>query len=60
MKKTTMNNFGGLTYLTISNIPVKETEFGDAIDMEPGELERLVSIALINNKVPIRGVEFRV
>jgi len=60
MKKTTMNSFGGLTYISISNIPVRETEFGEAIDLDPGTLERLVSIALIENKVPIRGAEFRV
>lgn len=60
MKKTTIKNFGGLTYLTITGIPVKRTEFGDAIDMKPGELERIVAMALIDYKIPVRGAEFRI
>ena len=60
MKYTKMNNFSGLTYLTVLNIPVKETEFGEVIDMPPKSLEKIVAVALIENKVPIRGAEFRV
>ena len=60
MKKTSIKNFGGLTYVTITNIPVKQTEFGDVIDMETGELEKLVAMALIQYKTPVRGAEFRV
>ena len=55
-----MNNFAGLTYLSIRGIPVKDTEYGEVIDMEQGKLEELVSCALIENKVPIRGAEFRI
>lgn len=60
MKRTNIRNFGGLTYVTVTNIPVKKTEFGDVIDVEPRELERLVAVALIKNKIPIRGAEFRI
>ena len=60
MKRTSIKNFGGLTYVTVTNIPLKQTEFGDVIDMEPGELEKLVATALIEHKMPIRGAEFRV
>lgn len=60
MKKIDMKNFGGLTYVTVFNIPVKDTEFGEIIDIAPRELERLVSAALIKNKVPVRGAEFRI
>jgi hypothetical protein len=60
MKTTTMKNFAGLTYVTVLNIPIKRSDFGDVIDVQPRELERLVAIALIENKIPIRGAEFRV
>ena len=60
MRKTTIKNFGGLTYVTVTNIPVKKTEFGDIIDLETKELERLVAATLIEHKIPIRGAEFRI
>ena len=60
MKRTSIKNFGGLTYVTVTNIPLKQTEFGDVIDVEPRELERLVAMALIEHKIPVRGAEFRV
>lgn len=60
MKRTSMKNFAGLTYVTVVNIPVRETELGDVIDLKAGELERLVAFALIKRRVPIRGAEFRV
>ncbi len=60
MKTTTIKNFSGLTYVTITSVPVKKTDFGDVIDMNPGELEQLVSRALIENRIPLRGMEFRV
>lgn len=60
MKRTSIKNFGGLTYVTVTNIPLKQTEFGDVIDMEPRELEKLVAMALIEHKTPVRGAEFRI
>ena len=59
MKTTTMKNFAGLTYVTVSNIPVKNSDLGEIIDVEPRVLETLVAIALIENKIPITGAEFR-
>lgn len=59
MKTTSMKNFAGLTYVTVLNIPVKKSAFGDVINVEPRELEKLVAIALIENKIPITGAEFR-
>jgi DNA-binding transcriptional regulator YiaG len=60
MKTINMKNFGGLTYITIVNIPVKESEFGDVIDMKPRELESLAAQAIIEHNIPIRGAEFRI
>jgi len=60
MKTIDMKNFGGLTYITIINIPVKDSEFGDVIDMKPRELESLVARAIIEHSIPIRGAEFRI
>jgi DNA-binding transcriptional regulator YiaG len=55
-----IKGFGGLTYLTIKNVPIKETEFGDVIDLASGTLEQKVAVALIDHKIPVRGAEFRV
>ena len=52
--------FGGLTYIIVVNIPVKESEFVDTIDMKPHELEILVAKAIIKNHISIRGAEFRI
>lgn len=60
MRRTILKHFAGLTYLTITNVPIKDTEFGEIIDLKPMLLEKLVAVALIENKVPIRGAEFRV
>lgn len=60
MKTITIKNFAGLTYMTVKNVPLKDTEFGDVINIEQGGLERIVSCALILNRVPIRGAEFKV
>ena len=60
MKKITLKGFSGLTYITITHVPVKKTDFGEVINMAPKELEVLVSFALIENKIPIHGAEFRV
>lgn len=60
MKTIDMKNFGDLTYITIVNIPVKESEFGDIIDMEPRKLESLVAQAIIKHSIPICGAEFRI
>ena len=60
MKKTSIKNFGVLTYVTVTNVPIKGTEFGEVIDMEPRELEKLVATALIRHKIPVRGAEFRI
>ena len=46
MKKTSIKNFGGLTYVTVTNVPIRRTEFGEVIDMEPRELEKKVAMAL--------------
>ena len=52
MKTIDMKNFGGLTYITVVNIPLRESEFGDVIDMKPRELEILVARAIIENNIP--------
>ena len=60
MKTTTLKNFGGLTYATVTNVPIKQSEFGEIIDFNNKELEVLVSCEILKNKIPIRGAEFRV
>jgi DNA-binding transcriptional regulator YiaG len=60
MKKIDIKNFGGLPYLTLCNVPIRESEFGDILAVEPCELERLAARSIVENFIPIRGVEFRI
>jgi DNA-binding transcriptional regulator YiaG len=59
MKTINIKCFAGLSYVDIKGVPVKSTQFGDVINMASIDLERKVSVALIENRVPIRGLEFR-
>ena len=61
MKKTKiLKNFFGLEYVTIQNVPIRRGPQGETIiDMSLHELERRVSVALIEQQVPIRGRELR-
>lgn len=58
-KTVTEKNFAGLDYVTVSDIPIKETRHGIVWDIDYADLERQVAIQLIENRVPIRGVEFK-
>jgi len=58
-KTKTIKGFAGLEYLTIINVPIRKSSVGDVVDMSLGELERVTAIALLENRVPIRGAEVK-
>ena len=55
----TINNFFGLDYLSIENVPVYDSEFGDIVDMKHTDLENLAIKALIKGKAPLKGKEIK-
>lgn len=59
MKKKTIKGFANLDYLTLTNVPVRQSAKGEIIDISLSELERVASIAIIENKLPIRGAEIK-
>lgn len=46
-------------YLYIENVPIKESEHGDIIDMNYPELEKMAIKAIIRERAPLRGHEVK-
>jgi DNA-binding transcriptional regulator YiaG len=61
MKKWTEDLQGiiELDYITFQGVPMIETKAGNAINLPAGALERLAARAVINSRVPIRGIEVK-
>lgn len=59
MKKWKENLTGlvSLEYIHFVNVPMKESSHGPVIDLKPNKLERLAAIAVIKNRIPLRGKE---
>lgn len=59
MKKWKENLSGlvNLEYIHFVGVPMKESSHGPIIDLKPNTLERLASIAIIKNRIPLRGKE---
>ena len=59
MKKWKENRDGlvSLEYIHFVNVPMKESERGPVIDLEPDVLEILAAKALVINRIPLRGRE---
>lgn len=58
MKKT-IKGFANLEYLTLTDVPVKKTSHGEVFDVSLSELERISAIAILENRLPIRGAEVK-
>lgn len=56
MKKT-IKGFANLEYLTLTDVPVKKTSHGEVFDVSLSELERISAIAILENRLPIRGLK---
>ncbi len=46
-----------LEYIYFKNVPMKQTKQGPVIDMDPAILDRLAAVAIIKEKIPLRGIE---
>ena len=59
MKKWKENISGlvSLEYIHFINVPMKDSKHGPVIDLMPDKLEKLAAIAVIKNRIPLRGKE---
>ena len=58
MKTMTIKKYYGLEYVTVIGIPLKKTSHGDVVNIDIKLIEKIVAKAIIQNKIPIRGIEF--
>jgi DNA-binding transcriptional regulator YiaG len=58
MKTMTLKKYYGLEYVTVTGIPVRKTAHGNVVDMDTGLIEKAVAKLIIQEKVPLRGIEF--
>jgi DNA-binding transcriptional regulator YiaG len=58
MKKLKITPYYGMDYITVE-IPVKPSKHGDILALPAGEVEKLVARAILENRIPIRGIELK-
>lgn len=46
-----------LEYIHFKNVPMKESKHGPVIDLDPSILEKLAAMAILKEKIPLRGLE---
>ena len=57
--KEDLKGLMGLDYILFKNVPMRQSEYGPVIDLEPGVLEKLAAQAVIEQRIPIRGKEVK-
>lgn len=55
--KEDTNEITPFDYILFKKVPMKETKFGVVIDCDPEVLERLAAVAILKEKIPLRGKE---
>jgi DNA-binding transcriptional regulator YiaG len=55
--KEDLNGLVPLEYIHFKNVPMKESQHGPVIDLDPSVLERLAAMAVLKEKIPLRGIE---
>ena len=57
--KQEIRGFGGLDYVVFKNVPMRDSKWGEVIDLNPELMEKSVAEALISKRVPLRGLEVK-
>lgn len=56
-----IDNFCGLSYLTLENCPVyTDKEYGDIISLTAKEMDVLAATIIVKNMIPFRGLEISI
>lgn len=58
-KTTSVKGYGGLSFLTVIDIPIRETGAGSVYDIKPADLERGIAKYILQSTTPIRGAEVK-
>jgi DNA-binding transcriptional regulator YiaG len=60
MKTTTLKNYWGFEYITVTNVPYETSAHGKIIDSRSiKDIDWKVTLAILKHRAPIRGREFR-
>jgi DNA-binding transcriptional regulator YiaG len=57
--KQDIHGIGGLDYVLFLNVPMRESKWGDVIDLNPEIMEKIAAEALIKRRIPLRGLEVK-
>lgn len=57
--KEDVKGLGGLDYIIFKNVPMRESKWGDVIEMDAGLMEKLAADAVISKRIPLRGREVK-
>ena len=55
--KEDIKGIGGLEYIIFKNVPMRESKYGDIIDFNGGLMEKMAAEAIIQGRIPLRGLE---
>lgn len=57
--KEDVRGVAGLNYIIFKNVPMRESKWGDVVDMQPSLMEKLAAEAIIARRVPLHGREVK-
>lgn len=57
--KENFDNLVALEYIRFLNVPMKSSKHGPLIDLPPHTLDQLAAIAVIKERIPLRGKEVK-
>lgn len=57
--KEDLHGLGGLDYIVFKNVPMRESKWGDVIELNAGIMEKLAAEAIISMRIPLRGREIK-
>ena len=57
--KEDLKGLVGLNYIVFKNVPMKKSEHGPVIDLEPGTLEKLAARAIVEKRIGFHGKEIK-
>lgn len=57
--KEDLTGYYGMSYIHFKNVPMRDSKFGPIIELDIRFLEELAARAIIEHRVPLRGLEVR-
>jgi DNA-binding transcriptional regulator YiaG len=57
--KEDVRGIGGLDYIVFQNVPMRESKWGDVVELKESIMEKVAAEALIIQRFPLRGREVK-